>query len=68
MFLATILICGLTGNSPALTEGCSFISSVKPFNTVEECEKNVGMHSVNLRLPEGAYIVDTKCFIVEKDV
>jgi hypothetical protein len=67
MFAALVFVCGL--NVPTAVEGCGISFAPKPFRTHAECMKSLtleGLPSIEARLPEGAFIADAQCVLMQR--
>jgi hypothetical protein len=63
MFLAVVMVCGITGIiNPYIISGCAAASS-PPFKTEVECLDfaNFMVSDLDLKKPEGSYVADFKC-------
>jgi len=67
MYFAIALICGLTPTTPNAVEGCVGLAAPQVMVSKEECTFINTLFEEDLNLPEGAYLVETKCILVEKD-
>jgi hypothetical protein len=66
MYFAIALICGLDPSTPKAVEGCVGLAAPHVMVSKEECITINTLFEEGLNLPEGAYLVETKCILVER--
>jgi len=65
MYIGIIMVCGIV--SPAAQEGCTALASNRLYTEESEClfELERGVVQTATTIPEGAYITDAKCFVLD---